>query len=440
MRLGLLVQDVCRNAPPHRRGPAVGDAGAEPSPRVLDMIDVVETADGLAALEPQWTALLARAGRPHQVFQTHAFVTTWLRSATGESEGSDRRRAVSTPRLAIVTTWRDGRLVLVLPLVVTRWLGFTTLRWLGEPVLQYGDALVDDVPDAVAVMQAALEHVQRVLKPDALQLGMVRSDAAIAPLLARLGTIETGWDEAPWVRLGPGDGTRSFEERQSGKSKKNRRRLLRRLQERGAVRFVVASGEAARPLVSAALEQKRVWLHHKGLISRGLGNGQLARFLAQAASTAGESTGLSAFALLLDEAPVAIALGFLGERRLTLHLISYAMAYEKSGAGVLNLEAILRHAEAAGLEAVDLLAPSADYKLDWTDATVTVTDHVLAKGPLARACAIGFEAVLVPRAKAACAALPLGLRRRLGARLNGEAIAGTIPARCERPPVPTVQK
>jgi CelD/BcsL family acetyltransferase involved in cellulose biosynthesis len=439
MRLGLLVEDVCRDASPHRGGAAASDAGAEQAPRADDTIDVVETADGLAALEPQWTALQARAGRPHQVFQSHAFATTWLRSATGEGEGSPGRR-VATPRLAIVTVWRDGRLLLVLPLVVTRWLGLTALRWLGEPVLQYGDALVDDVPDAVAVMQAALEHVRRVLEPDVLQLGMVRSDAAIAPLLARLGTIETGRDEAPWVQLGPGEGTRSFEDRQSGKSKKNRRRLMRRLQERGTVRFVVASGEAARPLVSVAIEQKRTWLQHKGLVSLGLGKGRLQRFMTAAASEAGEPTGLSAFALMLDEAPVAIALGFLGERRLTLHLISYAMAHEKSGAGVLNLEAILRYAEAAGLEAVDLLAPSADYKLDWADATVTVTDQVLAKGPLARACAIGFETVLVPRAKAAYAALPLGLRRRLGACVNGRrAIAGTMPARCGRPAGASVQ-
>jgi CelD/BcsL family acetyltransferase involved in cellulose biosynthesis len=317
------------------------------------------------------------------------------------------------PRLAVVTVRRDGRLVLVLPLVRTRWLGLTELRWLGEPVLQYGDALVDDLPDAVELMRAALDRVRQAVRPDILRLGKVRSDAAIAPVLADLGTTETGHEEAPWVRLGPCNGTRSFEDRQSGKAKKNRRRLMRRLEERGAVRFVEASGAEASTLVDAALAQKRAWLHHKGLVSRGLGDDRLARFLADAATIEGEATGFRAYALMLDETPVAVALGFLGRRRLTLHLISYAMAYEKSGAGVLNLEAILRHAEAAGLDAVDLLAPSADYKLDWADRSVTVTDHVLANGRVARACAVGFESILVPHAKALIAALPLALRRRL---------------------------
>jgi CelD/BcsL family acetyltransferase involved in cellulose biosynthesis len=286
-------------------------------------------------------------------------------------------------------------------------------------VLQYGDALVEDLPDSIGVMRAALDHLRHVIKPDVLRLGKVRSDAAIAPVLADLGTTETGQQEAPWVRLGPCDGTHSFEDRQSSKAKKNRRRLMRRLEERGAVRFVEASGSEACTLVAAALEQKRAWLQHKGLVSRGLGNDRLARFLVEAASPEGEATGFRAYALMLDETPVAVALGFLGARRLTLHLISYAMAYEKSGAGVLNLEAILRHAEAAGLDAVDLLAPSADYKLDWADGVVTVTDHVLANGRVARACAVGFESVLLPRVKALFAALPLGLRRRLGGSQHG---------------------
>ena len=47
----------------------------------------------------------------------------------------------------------------------------------------------------------------------------------------------------------------------------------------------------------------------------------------------------------------------------------------------------------AGLERIDLLAPKADYKVDWADGTVAVVDHAIglsAKGRLFARVYLGF--------------------------------------------------
>jgi hypothetical protein len=95
--------------------------------------------------------------------------------------------------------------------------------------------VVFDPAERLDTLQAAWAHAQRELKPDVVRLRRVRADASIAPLLASLEIAASEVVEAPCITLAAGGS--SFEERQSGKAKKNRRRLLRRLEEQGLVVF-----------------------------------------------------------------------------------------------------------------------------------------------------------------------------------------------------------
>lgn len=366
---------------------------------------IAGTVDELLALGPEWDSLFETAGRPEQVFQTHAFCALWAQFYATSRD---------VLHIAVITARHDGRLVMVWPLVVERSLGCNVLAWLGEPVAQYGDVVIAQGMDHMATLTSAWEHVKAKVSPDLLRLRKVRGDAVIAPFLSRLGALETVCCEAPCIVLRGGAGASSFEDRQSGKAKKNRRRLLRRLEETGHITQVTrpASAEAG-SLVAAGMDMKRDWLHERALSSRAFKDTRLDQFLAAAASTPGTRTGCRTFAMLLDSRPVAVALGFACKGRMTMHMIAYARAHEKSGVGVLNLEAALRACENEGFEAVDLLAPKADYKMDWTDMTVPVIDYVAGVSMSGHIAARLVDATLRPAAKRAFERLPAHVRRRL---------------------------
>ena len=377
------------------------------SPEVLTL-GIVGDIQELAAIAPEWNTLFDSAGAPHRIFQSFGFVELWTRIFL------DQAHTACRCRLAIVTARRAGRLVLVWPLVVQRKMGHTVLSWLGQPVAQYADLLIDPDEQALPLLQAAYAHALRVLRPDVLRLRRVRQDAAIIPLLRTLGTRETSHAEAPFVALGPVAAHASFEDRQSGKAKKNRRRLMRRLEEQGTVDIAHTAGtEAAAALVSTALEIKREWAMRRGLFAPSLAEQRFDTFL-QAAARAGTcATGCTVFSLSLDGRPVAIAVGFVCKHRLMLHLITHAEEIEKYGAGILNLEAILRWAEQHGMEAVDMLPPTADYKLHWADAATPVSDHSLGLTTIGRGIVALLDGIVKPLARYTLERLPLGLRQRL---------------------------
>ena len=111
--------------------------------------DLVSGADAFETLEPEWDALFASSGRPTQVFQTFAWNWHWCRHYLPKASPGSRSR------LAVVTGRLSGRLVLVLPLVLERVFGLRRLAWMGDPVSQYGDALVAPEADDDATLLAA---------------------------------------------------------------------------------------------------------------------------------------------------------------------------------------------------------------------------------------------------------------------------------------------
>ena len=378
-------------------------------------LDLVSDVTALADLGPDWNDLFERAGMPHHVFQTFGFVSLWTATFLADaskSHNGDADTAGCDGQLAIVTARSNGRLVLVWPLVIQRKWGVSIVSWLGEPMAQYADLLIDPGEPGLPLMQAAYDHVRRMLAPDVLRLRRVRDDAAILPLMKLMGAGALEPAEAPFVTLGClAQGIR-FEDRQSGKAKKNRRRLQRRLEERGTLRFEQSSGsDAAVALVDVALATKRDWLERRGLLSPAVANPGFDAFMRAAA--AGDTTGCRVFSLSLDERPVAVAVGFVVKDRLMLHLITHAEDVEKCGAGILNLEAILRWAEASGLAAVDLQPPTADYKLQWADGAMPVADYTISPTLLGRSWAGMLGGVLRPLIKRTLDRIPLTLRRRL---------------------------
>lgn len=365
----------------------------------------IESVAAFEALGDEWTALYARAGRSQQIFQSYAWNRVWV------DHYITHKTAHCNCRLAVVAVRRAGRLVMVWPLVVQRLMGLTQLIWMGYGVTQYGDVLMEPGTDA-AVVQQSWRFLTGHFKADLLSLRKVRDDSAIAPFLSGLGGRKANAQSAPFLDLASAPDFAAFENRYSGKARKNRRRLMRRLGESGTVDFIHAGpGPDARALTLRAIEMKRDWLLHRQTFGAAIRDEQFSDFFADFAALAEAGPQCRASAITLDGAPIAIMIGVADQGRFAGHVFAYDLAHEKSGAGVLLLEELIREGYRKGDTSLDLMAPADAYKLEWSDAAVPVCDWAR---PLTAAgsvyCRVYLERLREPL-KRRVEALPPGLRK-----------------------------
>jgi CelD/BcsL family acetyltransferase involved in cellulose biosynthesis len=394
--------------------PGVGDSAvdvAEPAPAVCTFALVTERAS-FDALEAEWNDLFWRAGRSAQVFQTFNWNWHWcnhyLAAASGETG----------PSLAIVTGRRHGRLVMVWPLVSERVAGLTQIGWMGDPVSQYGDVLIE--PDSLPFLAEAWAFVTRELKPDLLRLRKVRDDAAIAALLGDLNAFPAEHHEAPYLDLASAPDFATFERRYSPRSRRNRRRLFRRLQELGPVAFErCREGPRARALAIKAVDLKREWLKERGLVSPALGDPRFASFFADVAQGTVRPAGCEVSALTSGGEPAAIEITLRCLDRILMHVIVFNLKYEKAGAGVLLLERTFAQSFGTNARTFDLLSPGDSYKLAWADASMGVTDWVIPLSARGWVFARLYLGLARPALKAALDAMPASLRRLVADRYAG---------------------
>ncbi len=376
---------------------------------------LVSTRAAFDALETEWNDLFARAGHGTQVFQTFNWNWHWCNHYL-----ADTARGGHAKSLAVVTARRAGRLVMVWPLVKERSSGLTQLAWLGEPVSQYGDVLVEDGADAQTVLRDAWRFIVVELAPDLARLRKVRDDAAVAPFLTEVGALPTQRLEAPYLDLASAEDFSAYEQRYSPRSRRNRRRLARRLEERGPMAIERHhDGARARDLATLALALKRDWLKDRGLVSPALTDPRMTAFFADIAEGALRPVGCQVYALTSGGETAAVEISIKCKDRTVMHIIVFNLKYEKAGAGVLLLEATFANSFDGTCRVFDLLAPADGYKIDWADSVTGVTDWALPvsrKGWLYARLYLGLAR---PAVKAALGALPMSIRRALAARLVG---------------------
>jgi CelD/BcsL family acetyltransferase involved in cellulose biosynthesis len=365
---------------------ALPKAVARPS-RPAD-VSVVQGADALDAVAEDWHAV-EQAGGAATPFQTFAVAKA--------SVPAHLRRG-DVPRLVVVR--QHGRAVVVFPAVVGRLARRPVIRFLGDPLIQYGDVLA--APDATpAHVAQAWRAVADPAVASAVVLRKVRADARIAPLLADM-TTAVAHAEAPFVDL-----TQPARQPDS----KQFRRFRRKLSQLGEVHFEEVSGPAARATVLEALDLKREWLAARGFGSSVVGDPQWENTLAELAASMEGAGPLRAARLTVDGRTAAIELGLLRGAQWCSYLGAMAPEFAKGGAGHVLTEEIIAHCRQEGLSAYDLLAPSAEYKRAIQHGAVAVHDHAVALTPDGRFSVLVLR--MAPRLKAVIGAMPGRVRRVL---------------------------
>jgi CelD/BcsL family acetyltransferase involved in cellulose biosynthesis len=318
------------------------------------------------ALEQQWNALFEQSGRPWQFFQSFAWLWHWANHYLDDHT-----------RLSIITGRVDDRLVMVWPLVVRRIAGFTQLTWMGEPVSEYGDVLLEPDAHASHLLSRAWAFAKS-LDVDLIYLRKVRHDAVIFPFLLETGMMLTECSFAPYLDLAGVRDFDAYEQRYPAKARSSRRRRLRRLNEMGSVAFEQhTGGPAARDLVDRALAMKRGWLARRGRLSPALQDSRFGRFLGDVAHGHKRSTGARISAVRCNGSPIGVEISFACKGHVFGHVLAHDLAFEKQGVGVILARYSIRTAHEQGYAAYDLLAPDDSYKMNWADACVAIDDYAV---------------------------------------------------------------
>jgi CelD/BcsL family acetyltransferase involved in cellulose biosynthesis len=358
------------------------------------------------ALEADWTALYDRAGLSHQLFQSFNWCWHWANHYLDETRPG--------PRLAILVARRAGRAVMIWPLVSERIAGLTVVSWLGEPVSQYGDVLVEDGPERPELLAAGLDAVLRRLRPDALALRKVRDDSRIAALLDEHHARVTARTAAPFADVAVLGSKDAYMASLDKKLVKNIKRCRNRLAEQGEVRtLVLREGEAAAARALDALRLKRSWLHRRGLASRAFSDRRIESFFAAVAGSSERPAGCRVAVLEVGGEAAAIEICFRDRDRLACHIKVYDERFEKQGPGKLLTEDHVAAMMQEGPAVYDLIGPMDAYKMEWCDAAVGVSDYALPVTRAGRMLSLVYLGVLREAAKSCLSLLPLRLRRAI---------------------------
>lgn len=355
---------------------------------------------GLEQIEPVWRGLESAGAQP---FLSYGFAHAAARYHEARGEKT----------LFSVAYW-GGRPVCVLPIAVTRRHGIYVGVFLGDPIAQYGDALLAAGAPGMAA-EVALRQLIASANLDVFEFRRVRSDAAIRPALRLIARSSGEIVQAPYADLGVGGSVEDLLLRIGGaKQRRERARSRRRLAERGEVTFEVLRGPAAVADLQEAFRLKRGWLAESGEVSQVIDDPAALEVFERLACDRRDGSALVVGRLMVGDAPAAYEVGVLGAGRFHAYLGAVASEFASASPGKILMEDMFGWCRDNGVAAYDLLPPADPYKAQWATGSIEVANHVVPRTLVGRLYAGPWLNELRPRMRAALRSLPPALRRRVG--------------------------
>lgn len=359
-----------------------------PKPALCDLT-IVEGSDAIAQVEADW----------HEIARNGGVATPFQSFPVASATAATHVRRGEMPR--IVVARRAGSPVIIFPTVVTSaWFGQPVVRFLGDPLIQYGDILArsDASPEEFAAAWSA------AVDPQIASLALfrrVRDDAKAAGFLAQKGSVSS-IQESPLIHVGEPS-------RLSARDARELRRLRRRLAEQGALKVRFVTGPEAREPLLEALKLKHAWLKTHGLSSKVIGDIDWEKALC---SLCQPETGVGALVLAVltvGGRVAAIEAAFVDDTSWYAFMGAFSFDFTRMGPGqILTAECIAR-ISAAGFSIYDQLPPSQAYKRRQATGSITVRDYAITVTPGGRLPLMMVR--MVPRIKTLLSSIPVGLRR-----------------------------
>lgn len=360
------------------------------------------TREAILAIQADWQAL-ERVSKGSAVFQAFDVCLPWLEAYVfGDAP---------THRAHILALYDDADTLVALAPFAEKTTGLVNMaEWIGEPLVQYGDILMDPRCDRVAVRKALISKLD-AWTVNGLHLRNVRADSRIMQVLdlshAQIGETR----EAALADFTSFDDPEAYFATFSKRSQKNRRKKRRALGERGVLSFeTVKAGHEAEMLCDLALEWKRRWLAERGLSSRAFLDPRALATLKAAVGRESQSNPLRLFVQKVDDRPVAIEIGLVGPLGSAAFMGTYDPDFENASPGKVQMESAIIQGFEEGWPAYDMLAPMSEYKQSWSNSTVGVADYMVPSGLLGIAYRDAFLRCARPAMKAVWNMLPPPVR------------------------------
>ncbi len=369
-------------------------------------ISILSDAADLAALESGWRQLEANSPHHSNVFQSFDWLHTWA-LVYGASAGPSP--------LHIVLGYRGSQLVFAWPLMRAKAGPLTILRWMSEPVSQYGDVLVDKAENPEIWMAKALAELRQTPGVDAIRLRHVRADAASAPFLRKFFRDARLPEQAPWLDLSAYADEAAYDARYSAVQRKRRKKYRKSLEDAaGPVVFdVLRPGLATDEAIDQAIGLKSAWIESRGRRNQVLNCAEVKTFFKHLARMESGNVQLVISALTAGGKPVSWEIGL---RQRAMHfafLTSHVTALEKYSPARLHMDLAQRLALKNGVKAYDLMVPNDIYKESWSSHRCDVSDYHLPLSARGWMFGILFLEQLRPILRKAYYRMPEGLLRLL---------------------------
>lgn len=326
--------------------------------------EIINTKQQFEQLETEWNALFEAHGRGVQLFQTYNWIWHWI-----------NQFKTAPDNLLILTGRLDEELILVAPFVIEKRLGIKIIKWLGEPVSQYGDIILKDDINNLQWLKDGFNFLIQREKPDLFHLRKTRLDAAITPLAENYGATILEETAAPYIEMRGDKDFTEFSKRYSQRSRKAKRRHRRKLEEKGALTFSLfkESDEANRAAMHA-IRLKRQWLKDTKTISPAFGTTIIDDFFDNATRVNNHSANIHVSELCVNNHPAALEIGVRAKDYYGAHLGVYDPQYIAHSPGSLQMQDTIAELIEQGVTTIDLFAPADSYKYEWTEQSVPVFD------------------------------------------------------------------
>jgi CelD/BcsL family acetyltransferase involved in cellulose biosynthesis len=345
-----------------------GTASAAPVLALASHLSLVTTEAGLAGLEDGWRKLEKAGAGSQAVFQTYDWVRSWTSTYAIPGSGTE---------LCIIAGYRDDQLTFVWPLMKVACGPLRILRWVSEPLAQYGDVLVADGEHPKTWLTAALALIRRLRNIDAIRLRHVRDDAVAAPFLRETFRDAKLTERAPWLDLTAFSGDAAYEARYNPNQRKRRKKIRKALEERfGPIRFeLLEAGSGNDAAMGAAIAEKCKWIEDRGRQNRVLRSCQLFAFLKHLSRARDASVRLVTSRMTAGGTELSWEIGL---RFGTSHfgfITSHVTGLTDYSPARLHMDFSQRRALADGMTVFDLMVPHDPHKESWSSSAMATRDY-----------------------------------------------------------------
>lgn len=319
------------------------------------------------ALKQSWEALNAcRSDHEAPFFQSWDWCAHVAACRLGEAGSAYR------PLIALV---HDGaELSGVWPLSLQNARGARIARMLDDPFGQFAGAAFKTAPALIAGTHAVIDALRREHRCDGMQIENVPGGSVLERALRDAGARARPTSDAVMVDLAPHATFADYRETLNKKTLKNLRNLHNRMQRTQATTHAVICerGEQLDRLLRWTFEERVDWLHNNARTSPAFRDAQFKKLLLSLPDTDIE---LMAFALEGSDNFVAAQWGFRYLNKYYAYLSARNPVYDAFSPGRIHLGMVIDACKSFGLDGLELMAPPAGYKLDWSRQTRSMATH-----------------------------------------------------------------